>query len=325
MNDSTESSEWLILTHQLPPSPDYLRVKIRRRLDQVGAVALKASVYVLPNGDDALEDFQWIRGEVEREGGEATVCEATFVDGVTNERLAGRFRSLRETEYESIADSIVELRSAVPVGAGGTRSEAGLRRRIAGLRRRLEAAAAAPQFGARGKQDVERGLEELEAAMRAEDAGVRGGSERPVGRTWVTREGVKVDRMASAWLIRRFIDANARFRFVPARGYEPQPDEIRFDMFEGEYTHEGDACTFEVLMTKFAAGDAALEAIAEIVHDIDCKDERYGRLEAAGVASLIDGIVRRHPGDEARLSRGDAMWDDLYRHFRTGSGESGKA
>ncbi len=136
--------------------------------------------------------------------------------------------------------------------------------------------------------------------------------ERYQGRTWVTRTGIKVDRMASAWLIRRFIDPRARFKFVPAKGYRPERRELRFDMFEAEFTHEGDLCTFEVLLQRFGLADPALRAIAEIVHDVDVKDAKYGREEAAGIGQLVAGIAAAHPDDELRLARGAAVFDDLY-------------
>ena len=136
------------------------------------------------------------------------------------------------------------------------------------------------------------------------------------GRTWVTRQGVYVDRIASAWLIRRFIDPEARFKFVPAKGYTPAPGELRFDMFEAEFTHQGDRCTFEVLLEQAGLDDPALRAIAEIVHDIDLKDAKFGRDEAAGIASLIAGIARAHPHDEERLAQGVAVFENLYASFR---------
>ena len=136
--------------------------------------------------------------------------------------------------------------------------------------------------------------------------------EEYLGRTWVTRSGIKVDRMACAWLIRKFIDPRARFKFVPAKGYEPLTGEVRFDMFEAEFTHEGDLCTFEVLLDRFGLQEPALRAIAEIVHDIDVKDAKYGREDAAGVGQVVAGIAAAHADDEARLERGMALFDDLY-------------
>jgi len=136
------------------------------------------------------------------------------------------------------------------------------------------------------------------------------------GRTWVTRKGVHVDRIASAWLIRRFIDPQASFKFVPAKGYVPDAGELRFDMFEAEFTHEGDRCTFEVLLSRTDVQDPALNAIGEIVHDIDLKDEKFGREEAAGIRTLIAGICVPDREDEERIARGGAVFDDLYESFR---------
>ena len=132
-------------------------------------------------------------------------------------------------------------------------------------------------------------------------------------RVWVTRQDVYVDRIASAWLIRRFIDPDARFKFVRGKGYVPEPDELRFDMFEAEFTHEGDRCSFEVLLSRAGLADPALVAIGEIVHDIDLKDSKFGREETSGIAHLVAGLSITHKGDEQRIERGAAVFDDLYR------------
>jgi hypothetical protein len=135
-------------------------------------------------------------------------------------------------------------------------------------------------------------------------------------RTWVTREGVYADRIASAWLIRRFIDAEARFKFVSGKGYRPHEGELRFDMFEAEFTHEGDKCTFEVLLERAGLKDTALRAIAEIIHDIDLKDDKFGRTEVAGIRTLIDGIRVSTSDDTRRIERGTEVFNDLYEFFR---------
>lgn len=136
------------------------------------------------------------------------------------------------------------------------------------------------------------------------------------GRVWVTREGVHVDRIACSWLIRRFIDPDAAIRFVPGKGYVPNPGEIRFDMFEGEITHEGDRCSFEVLLTRAAITDPALHTLSEIVHDIDLKDAKFAREETSGIASLIAGICASNTQDEQRIAQGGSVLDNLYEYFR---------
>ena len=134
--------------------------------------------------------------------------------------------------------------------------------------------------------------------------------------TWVTRADVKVDRLASAWLIRRFIDPRARFAFTREKRHARKEGEVRFDMYDGEFTHEGERCTFETLMRRFGLTDPALRAIGEIVHDIDLKEERFGRPETAGVASMIHGITATTERDDERLRSGGEMLDGLYAHFQ---------
>jgi hypothetical protein len=173
-------------------------------------------------------------------------------------------------------------------------------------------------FGAPGRRAAERALATAEARLRSTERPGRPdkGSDDMRGRTWVTRQAVFVDRIASAWLIRRFIDPKARFKFTGSKTYQPKPGEVRFDMFEAEYTHEGDRCTFETLLERGALRDRALRAIGEIVHDIDCKDAKFGRQEAPGVAALLKGLVRACPDDATRLVRGAAVFDDLYASLR---------
>jgi hypothetical protein len=300
---------WLLLIHQLPPKPDYFRVKIWRRLQRIGAVAIKSSVYVLPHTEQASEDFQWVRREIVAGGGEASVCRASFVDGLSDGQIEALFRAQRDVEYAELARATDETARA------GAREPAD----VARLERRLAEIAALDHFGAEARRVAEAALDRLRRGRAPEGRGGGRGKERAVrGRTWVTRSGVHVDRIASAWLVRRFIDPAARFRFVASGNHEPGPDDVRFDMFEAEYTHEGDRCTFETLMVRFGLNDAGLAAIGEMVHDADCKDGKFGRGETAGFERMIAGIVRRHAGDAARLERGAALLDDLYEALRAG-------
>lgn len=298
MVDTIESTalqtRWLLLIHQLPPKPDYVRVKIRRRLQGIGAVALKRTVYALPASDQTREDFEWLAREIADLGGEATICEGSFLEPETGARLIATHRAERSRDYGAIATS--------------AQRESG---DVDRLKRRLALVAGVDHFAAQGRADAEAAIMALEQRKTGADSAQspEGGMQ---GRTWVTRMGVHVDRISSAWLIRRFIDRDARFRFVPPKGYRPEPGELRFDMFEGEFTHDGDRCTFETLCRHFVLQDRALRVIAELVHDIDCKDEKFGRAETAGFRLVIDGIVRAHAADETRLERGAAVLDDLY-------------
>jgi hypothetical protein len=287
----------------------------------MGAVAIKNSVYALPAGDETQEDLQWVLREIVKGGGDASIVEARFVDGLSASQVVALFQVAREADYREVAGEARAVAAALPKGGpppDSRRAEA--IGQVARLRRRLGEIAAIDFFGASGREVVEGLVAGLEERMRPqtespEPTRATTDAKEVQGRTWVTRAGIKVDRMASAWLIRKFIDPSARFKFVPAKGYVPERGELRFDMFEAEFTHEGDLCTFEVLAQRFGLTDPALRAVAEIVHDIDVKDAKYGREEAAGVAQLVSGIATAHPSDEERLTRGAMLFDDLHAGF----------
>jgi hypothetical protein len=322
MADSTQV-RWLLLIHQIPPQPNYLRIKIGRRLQRLGAVAIKNSVYVLPRSDSAHEDFEWVTREIVKAGGDASVCEARFVEGLSDQQIEALFNGAREADFLEVAKKARDL-----IGTGKRGKKIDEERRgelesgIARIRKRLSDISAIDFFGANGSQAAEAILAELEERLRkpvveSPQPGSRALAPRDVrGRTWVTRKGIHVDRMASAWLIRRFIDPEARFKFVPGKGYQPEPDELRFDMFEAEFTHDGDRCTFEVLLREFELNDASLRAISEIVHEIDLKDGKFGRPDTLGLERLINGIAMANEEDEARLAQGSTIFDGLYEYFK---------
>jgi hypothetical protein len=299
---------WLLLIHQLPVEPAYLRVKILRRLKSIGSVALKNSVYLLPYDEGTREDFHWVRSEIIDGGGDATLSTAQFLEGMSREELETLFHRERNEEY-------AELAAAASAAASAQRTKTEVDR----LRLRLEKISDRDYFHAPGRFEAEHAVGLLEAALpKAANQTVEKITERPEGSTWVTRSGVHVDRMASAWLIRRFIDPAAKFKFVPPKGYEPEQGEIRFDMFEGEFTHEGNQCTFETLIRRFALEEGALVAIAEIVHDIDFKDETFGRSETPGIASVIRGIAATYERDEERIAAATHVFEGLLARFRMG-------
>ena len=326
--DTPQFDRWLLLVHQLPAKPAYLRVKIWRRLQALGAVTVKNSVYVLPATEQTQEDFEWLLKEIAGGGGEGLICEARLVDGLSDEEVHAMFNKARDADYDALAK---DARALGDVLAGevdaATRAEA--QSKLARLKADAARIAALDFFGANGRETVDGLLAALDASLRENGpmgeirdalSAAGDGGDALTGRVWVTRQGVHVDRIASAWLIRRFIDPEARFKFVPAKGYAPGPGELRFDMFEAEFTHEGDRCTFEVLLARAGLTDPALAAIGEIVHDIDLKDGKFGRAEAVGVAHLIEGLSAAHQEDQARVERGAAMLDDLYEYFRAKRG-----
>lgn len=293
---------WLLLLHLLPPNPPALRVRVWRRLQSLGAYQLKPSVYLLPATDEAREDFAWIAREIREAGAEASIWQVQGLDGPSDADLVQAFESAAAQEYNVL---IEDLRAAEPQA-------------IPRLRSRFTAIVARDYFAAPGREVAGALLVERECRPDKETF-----MSAPFdiadfqGKTWVTRAGIKIDRMASAWLIRRFIDPGARFRFTRDPKFLPQVGELRFDMYEGEFGHEGAACTFETLIGRFGLSAAGLKSIAEIVHDIDLKENRYGRPETAGIAALIDGIVVRRADDEERLADAARLFDSLFAQFES--------
>src|SRR5258708_10417401 len=314
---------WLLLIHQLPENPGYLRVKVWRRLQGIGAIAVKNAVHVLPMNEETQEDFEWLLREIEQGGGEAFVCEARLIDGLSDQEIRTLFDQARDADYaQLVKDARALAKSLRPNAKGSALAE--VRAQVARLRKRLADIVAIDFFGAIGRETVEETIRTLEARLN-EDSVVKGKDTAPSAarppetlrnRTWVTREGVYVDRIASAWLIRRFIDPEAHFKFVSGKGHRPNEGELRFDTFEAEFTHEGDKCTFEVLLERSALKDPALRAIAEIIHDIDLKDSKFGRTEVAGIRTLIEGIGATTSDDTQRIARGTEVFNDLYEYFR---------
>lgn len=317
--DPASTPRWYLLIHQLPPEPLYLRAKIRQRLAKVGAVALKNAVYVLPLEEDCLEDFEWIGEEAVSGGGEAYVCEADFRDAKTNAALVERFRRERDADYAALARSIREWTRKARRRSGANPPEEDLPSRLARSRRRFDEIVRIDLFRAKGRVEAERLLGALERAVPSgRDAGRR---KKPraaelSNRTWVTRKGIKVDRIASAWLVRRFLDPKARFRFIDPGRETARSGETTFDMVGGDFTHEADRCTFETLHRRAGLKDPALVPVSEIVHEIDLKDGKFGRPETRGIERLVTGIVNACARDEERLDRGFALFDELYESFR---------
>jgi hypothetical protein len=323
----TLAHSWLLLIHQLPAKPAYLRVKIWRRLQSMGAIAVKNAVHALPMNEETQEDFEWLLREIVEGGGEAFLCEARLIDGLSDEEVRSLFDKARDADYGEI---VKEARSLAKMLAKSLRPKAKPetlaehRAQAARLRKRLAEVVAIDFFGTIGRETAEGLLGDLETRL-SEDApvtskAIEDSRATDLGelrsRTWVTRQDVYVDRIASAWLIRRFIDPDARFKFVAGKGYRPEPGELRFDMFEAEFTHEGDKCTFEVLQERGAPKDGALRAIGEIVHDIDLKDGKFGRTEVAGIKTLIEGISVASKDDAERIERGTEVFNNLYEFFK---------
>jgi hypothetical protein len=284
----------------------------------LGAVAVKQAAYVLPDSPAAREDFEWLRTEIEAGSGQASVFAADSVDGRSDDEIVGEFRRSRDVSYRELGREIERaLRRSSKSRALRNRASPSARRGLEELERRLADVEAVDFFAAPGRDRVVTLLNRLKGEIEGgpvfvngSDAAVRRGEYR--GRLWVTRPRPGIDRIASAWLIRRFIDPEARFGFAEDPSSVP-PDAVPFDMFGVELTHRGDRCTFETLRHKFVFEDAAVDRLAAIVHDLDLKDARFGAPEAPAVAALVDGLQKLYEDDEVLLAQGSIAFEALYR------------
>ncbi len=309
------AGRWLFLIHQLPPRPLYLRAQVRRRLVQVGAVPLKSSVYVLPDQAECLEDVQWISQEAVAGGGEACVLRGEILDAGTLELVTGRFRDAITARYRPIKDALeTHLANARRARRSQPESDGDLTR----LRRQVNDIAPTDFFDSAAGREVRMLMNAIEQRQQGSSARKpRAGDVTAdlAGRVWVTRRDPHVDRLSTAWLIRRFVDPAARFRFVDPAGGAKRAEERSFDMLGADFTHEGGRCTFETIQARLGLEDPAVTRIAQIVHDLDLKETKYGRPETAGIQQMIHGLNEAHPDSLARINAALPMFDALYASF----------
>jgi hypothetical protein len=323
----TQTLKWLLLVHQLPPQPSNFRVRIWRKLQQLGAVSIKNSVYVLPLNEKTNEDFQWLKQEIESLGGEATVFHADSVEGAMDEEIVAVFRQEREKEYKRLTAELDGLTGKILEQRRGSHLTAGRIGKHADeldkLHKELEGVVAIDFFDTPSRVSSLKAYEKcLKAIHESQDrdkkSGESGSSKTGEldaaayqGKRWITRRNLHIDRLASIWLIKRFIDKRPRFSFVAENS--KTSDGVRFDMYGAEFTHVGEDCTFETLIKRFGLNqDSGLSALAEIVHDIDLKDNKFNRSEAAGINAIIRGLGDSLKDDRQLVRHSKPLFDGLY-------------
>ncbi len=329
--ERTDRRKWLLLLYQLPTQPSNLRVKVWRRLQKLGAVNMKSAAYLLPYNESTEEDFRWLSQEIVDGGGEATLFVAYGLSVEEQEDIVHLFQETRAKDYEAFIEEcqqkIEQLESVIQQSHVQTwqKYEADWQR----LQSRLAKIQAIDFFGAPKKENALATLEIFsDTLQKTKGISVAPSQQEPEAlklseyqdKIWVTRAGMHIDRLASAWLIRRFLDANARFEFVPSgQTFSSLEDKIPFDMYGVSFGHHGEDCTFETLLKRFGlADDPALNTLAQIVHDIDLKDSKFGRSEAAGVDLVVQSFRQQWKEDAVLLEKGLALFDALYSQLGVG-------
>jgi hypothetical protein len=314
------ADDWYLLVHQVPARPLYLRARILRRLQDAGAISIKKAVYALPREPWALEVFRAIAAELRAAGATALLCEARLQDPDDRRLLSEAAEASQRAAHQRLARPLRARLGAADGRKARARTAEAPRRdpRVArAARRRLAAIERAGRFDETGAAEI-RSLLASWGAEAPEPSPARPSvaAGEWTGRRWVTRKGVLVDRVACAWLILRFVDPQARFRFVESGGGAIAGDEIGFDIPGARFTHEDGACSFERMVLGLSLTDPALRRIGEIVHDLDLKDGRYGHPETPGFERLLAGALAGEPDDRERIRRASVLFDHLYEGLR---------
>jgi hypothetical protein len=294
---------WLLLLLRLPATHSAERVAIWRKLKKSGAIQVQTSTYVLPGDPPRYEMFQWLTQHIRDAGGDATLVRAKEIEGLSNERLIELFNAARAKEYGALREMLRPL-----VAGGGRKSN--FRTKLDRIRKQFHEIRETDFFKSPKAGDLEILLRRVEGTQALSKSQPKLEARDFRGRVWLTRPRPEIDRVGSAWLIRKFIDPKAKFVFGNKRGSSRRT--LTFDMLDGDFSHDGDDCTFETLIKRFAVQDKAARKIAEMVHDADLADDKFQRTECIGIDRVLKGWGREGISDKEILRRGFLCFDALY-------------
>jgi hypothetical protein len=305
------SSAWVLLLYALPKGKGPERVALWRRLRQYGCLALNTSAYILPDRPSCHERFEWLAKQILDAGGEATVSKVLMIEGLRDEEIQKRFNAERNAEYVELLKEASALRKRKEVPST-------LLRKFDRLSRLANETREIDYFGASKGRDLDEVLRQLEQELKGKpqkNSAPALEARDYLKRVWITRPNPEIDRCGSAWLIRKFIDPKATFRFAAQK--PERSNAVSFDMLEADFTHEGDLCTFETLCLRFAINDSVISQIAEMVHDADLEDEKFGRKEAIGIDLMLKGLAHMEKSSNEILSAGVAAFEALFRALKS--------
>jgi hypothetical protein len=297
-----DDAKWLLLTFSLPTKRASQRVEVWRKLQRYGGVPLGNSGYLLPNNPMNLERFEWLAQAIRKYAGESSVVRVQSIDNLSTPQLVGRFAEARARDYQELIRELRKVSSVAPYKRSSSR--------MSRLRARFREIVEIDFFNSPLQKRVDELLARADTPPAAKDRTSKVHPKDYMGRLWVTRPRPGIDRSASAWLIRKYIDKKARFTFaqegdVPAAA-------VPFDMFQGGFGHRGEHCTFETLQKEFRLRDKKVSAIGEMVHDADLADGKFGRKEAFGVDEVLKGWALKGIPDRELLDLGIEMIEGLY-------------
>ena len=300
---------WLLLLVRLPATHKAERVAIWRKLKKSGAIQIQTSTYVLPDEPALYESFQWLTQEIRSAGGDATLVRAREIEGLPNKKLIELFNTARAKEYATLREL---LRALNP--RRRARSSPAFGDKLDRFRKQFREVRQTDFFNCPRAQDVEMLLRKMEGTQPGEASVPKVATRDYRGRSWVTRPRPEIDRVGSAWLIRKFIDPKAKFIFAkktPTNGRA-----VAFDMLDADFSHHGDDCTFETLLKRFRIQDKIIHQMGEMIHDADLDDDKFERTECVGIDRVLKGWAKEGLSDEEILHRGFECFDALHAFLR---------
>lgn len=316
---------WLIFAYSLPGSNPKGRVKVWRKLSNIGALQLKSSFYILPMSDDNYEHLEWTAKEIEEMGGGAVFFKSEGIENMKDDEISALFNADRDSDYLKLEERIRKYETSLPeTGLNKDEIKKGLKREIKKLTKEFSSIKEIDFFSS-GRaektfihlQSLSKRLESMEKAVESTYITEPLKIKDYKGKTWITRKGPYIDRIASYWLIKRFIDNKARIRFVSASDVKKkEKGSIFFDIKGGDFTHKGDRVTFEVIAESFGIKDKGIEHIGKIVHALDIKNDVYYSEDSKGVEEVIKGIIKIAKDDHQVMENGLLIFDALYANYR---------
>jgi hypothetical protein len=307
-----KDKKWLLLLYRLPTAKNTEHVNLWRKLKEFGALSLKTSAYLLPDSPLHFERFQGLSQQIRDGGGDATLIRVAEIENFSFEAVTALFGEARAADYDGLQSALAVLLKRKP-----KRPDESFRAEIEILQIRFEAIRGIDFFESPRAHDVEnlfRRLKEPNTGVKAKGLALLPRDYR--GKTWLTRPRPEIDRVGSAWLIRKCVDPEAVFVFgTQLRKF---PTAIPFDMLDVEFTHNGDDCSFETLLKRFRIEDELLQKIAEMIHDADLEDDKFHRHECVAIDQMLKGWAKLGSSDEEILEKGFACLDALQVSLKRG-------
>ena len=302
--------EWIVFSYSLPSSANSSRVALWRRLRRLGAVSPTGSVYILPAHNDCVESLQWLAQEIQQAEGEALVMRVSLFEGLDDTQLIALFNQARQEEYEEIGRQLADLESQIMVADEEVQT-AVFQKSLHKLQKQQIEVARIDYFQCPQGTAVSAQLNRIKQQLAPDNTSPQIATaiiSQYQNKQWATRPRPHVDRLACAWLIRHYLNPNATIRYAT----ESNSGEVGFDMDGAEFSHQGNLCTFEVMLQTFQLNETALSLLAEIVHEIDLRDGRYQRPETDGIDATLRGWLLAGMPDNELEVHGIALFDGLY-------------